>query len=188
MVFFKTFCFDSFSLYWGKFVKRRERKTREKRERKKKNGSRGHRHRPSERVRERLRAIGEEMHETGPTRVHAHREQDGFWCVYLCIYIFSRALNGGGPPPNSDRSGPLRMSLGGNVHLCRAFFFLFLFFFFPPVVKAVDDDAGLFPSFLRRADCSFLLPLSLSLCLYRFHHVWVRRILREARVVSALYF
>jgi len=23
---------------------------------------------------------------------------------------------------------------------------------------------------------------------YRFHHVWVRRILREARVVSALYF
>ena len=32
----KTFCFDSFSLYWGKFVKRRERKTREKREREKK--------------------------------------------------------------------------------------------------------------------------------------------------------
>ena len=44
-----------------------------------KNGSRGHRHRPTERVHERLRAISEKVHETRPTRVHAHREQDGFW-------------------------------------------------------------------------------------------------------------
>jgi hypothetical protein len=72
--------------FFGKIrhKKREKKKTRTK----KRNGSRGHRHRPSERVHERLRAIGEEMHETRPTRVHAHREQDGFWCVYLFI-LFS---------------------------------------------------------------------------------------------------
>jgi len=32
------------------------------------------------------------MHETRPTRVHAHREQDGFWCVYF--FIFSLYING----------------------------------------------------------------------------------------------
>jgi len=26
-----------------------------------------------------FRAISEKVHETRPTRVHAHREQDGFW-------------------------------------------------------------------------------------------------------------
>ena len=45
------------------------------------NGSRRHRHRASEGVRARLRATGEKMHETRPTRVYAHREQDGVRCV-----------------------------------------------------------------------------------------------------------
>jgi hypothetical protein len=68
-----------------------EKKNKNTRTQKEKNGSRGHRHRPSERVHERLRAISEEMHETRPTRVHAHREQDGFWCVYFFI-LFSLSL------------------------------------------------------------------------------------------------
>ena len=50
------------------------------------NGSRRHRHRASEGVRARLRATGEKMHETRPTRVYAHREQDGVRCV-LSIFI-----------------------------------------------------------------------------------------------------
>ena len=52
------------------------------------NGSRRHRHRASEGVRARLRATGEKMHETRPTRVYAHREQDGVRCV-LSIIISS---------------------------------------------------------------------------------------------------
>ena len=51
------------------------------------NGSRRHRHRASEGVRARLRATGEKMHETRPTRVYAHREQDGVRCVLSIIII-----------------------------------------------------------------------------------------------------
>ena len=51
------------------------------------NGSRRHRHRASEGVRARLRATGEKMHETRPTRVYAHREQDGVRCVLSIVII-----------------------------------------------------------------------------------------------------
>ena len=65
------------------FSKEKRQTFREKKERQThliiKNGSRGHRHRPTERVHERLREISEKVHETRPTRVHAHREQNGFW-------------------------------------------------------------------------------------------------------------
>ena len=54
------------------------------------NGSRRHRHRASEGVRARLRATGEKMHETRPTRVYAHREQDGVRCV-LSINIINKS-------------------------------------------------------------------------------------------------
>ena len=53
------------------------------------NGSRRHRHRASEGVRARLRATGEKMHETRPTRVYAHREQDGVRCVLSIIIIIA---------------------------------------------------------------------------------------------------
>ena len=56
------------------------------------NGSRRHRHRASEGVRARLRATGEKMHETRPTRVYAHREQDGVRCVLSIIIIIIIAL------------------------------------------------------------------------------------------------
>ena len=52
------------------------------------NGSRRHRHRASEGVRARLRATGEKMHETRPTRIYAHREQDGVRCVLSIIALF----------------------------------------------------------------------------------------------------
>jgi len=74
--------FEEFqSLFFHRVEKRQT--FREKKERETqliiKNGSRGHRHRPTERVHERLREISEKVHETRPTRVHAHREQNGFW-------------------------------------------------------------------------------------------------------------
>jgi|TARA_B100001175_G_C18977968_1_gene388445 hypothetical protein len=74
--------FEEFqSLFFHREEKRQT--FREKKEREThliiKNGSRGHRHRPTERVHERLREISEKVHETRPTRVHAHREQNGFW-------------------------------------------------------------------------------------------------------------
>ena len=78
------------------------------------NGSRRHRHRASEGVRARLRATGEKMHETRPTRVYAHREQDGVWCVLsiiiiiIIIIIIALFFRVSSPPMSLDFLGEIK--------------------------------------------------------------------------------
>ena len=75
------------------------------------NGSRRHRHRASEGVRARLRATGEKMHETRPTRVYAHREQDGVRCVIIIniiIIIIALFFCVSSPPMSLDFLGEIK--------------------------------------------------------------------------------
>ena len=76
------------------------------------NGSRRHRHRASEGVRARLRATGEKMHETRPTRVYAHREQDGVRCVLsiiiTIIIIIALFFCVSAPPMSLDFLGEIK--------------------------------------------------------------------------------
>ena len=73
------------------------------------NGSRRHRHRASEGVRARLRATGEKMHETRPTRVYAHREQDGVRCVLsIIIIIIALFFCVSSPPISLDFLGEIK--------------------------------------------------------------------------------
>ena len=76
------------------------------------NGSRRHRHRASEGVRARLRATGEKMHETRPTRVYAHREQDGVRCVLsiniIIIIIIALFFCVSSPPMSLDFLGEIK--------------------------------------------------------------------------------
>ena len=121
------------------------------------NGSRRHRHRASEGVRARLRATGEKMHETRPTRVYAHREQDGVRCVLsiniIIIIIIALFFCVSSSPCLSIFWGK------SNTYIYRDVVSLW-----------VSPKNVLSPPPSKRDD--------------RVYHVWVRRVLRETGLVS----
>ena len=122
------------------------------------NGSRRHRHRASEGVRARLRATGEKMHETRPTRVYAHREQDGVRCVLsiniIIIIIIALFFCVSSPPMSLDFLGEIK----------------YIYIYRDVVSLWVSPKNVLSPPPSKRDD--------------RVYHVWVRRVLRETGLVS----
>ena len=125
------------------------------------NGSRRHRHRASEGVRARLRATGEKMHETRPTRVYAHREQDGVRCVLSIIIIIKSSsiiialfFCVSSPPMSLDFLGEIK----------------YIYIYRDVVSRVVSPKNVLSPPPSKHDD--------------RVYHVWVRRVLRETGLVS----
>ena len=125
------------------------------------NGSRRHRHRASEGVRARLRATGEKMHETRPTRVYAHREQDGVRCVLSIIIIIKSSsiiialfFRVSSPPMSLDFLGEIK----------------YIYIYRDVVSLWVSPKNVLSPPPSKRDN--------------RVYHVWVRRVLRETGLVS----